>query len=182
MTAISRNKVKIYIGDAGTTGVELAVTAGAIVGQIKNYDKSGGEKDVESDPVFGGFVDKEKPVSQFELSLEIIPSLDTDASLFDAMIYASDSTNSGYYTSSSKTALQPTDKVVVIEANDGEGNEKTTAWNNCNVTVLDISHNADDNRSYNMTLKLAPETSDGQPNFMTADVAASDLVEFAALD
>jgi len=179
-TAISRSKVKIYIGDVSATGVAGAVAASAILGEIKSYDATGGEKDVESDAVFGGYVDKEKPQSQFEISLEIVPSLGADASQFDAMKYAADTTNEGYYTSSATTALQPKDKVVIIEATDGTSH-KSLAWNNCNVTVLDVSQNADDNRSYNMTLKLAPTTSDGTPNFMTANVLASSLVEFSVL-
>jgi len=180
MTAISRSKVSIYIVDADTAISSLAATD-VITGEIKSYSKSGGEKDVESDPLFGGFVDKEKPISQFELSLDIVPSVGADASLFDEMAYAVQTVSSKtVYTSSSATAYQPSDKMVVIYATDGT-THKTLAYNNCNVTVLDIEHNADDNRTYNMTLKLAPETSEGKPNFMTGNLAATAMPEWSTL-
>ncbi len=66
MVAISRSKVNIYIVSADTALSDLTATD-IYKGDIKSYSKSGGEKDVESDPVFGGFVDKEKPISQVEL-------------------------------------------------------------------------------------------------------------------
>ena len=181
MTAISRSKTNIYIVDADTDLSSLEATD-IFKGDIKSYSKSGGETDVESDPVFGGFVDKEKPTSQVELSMEIVPLLDADkADRWDAMAYAEDSATAGVYTMASETSTQPTEKCVVLEADDGT-NKKTIAFNNCSVTVLDLEHNADDNRTYNMTMKFSPTTDDGVSNFMTSDIAATAMPAWSALD
>ncbi len=170
MTAISRNKVKLWVVPSGTAASALVSTAvydettkptGYISGEIKSYSKTGGETDVESDPVFGGYVDKEKPQSQFELEFEIVPSLEK-ADIWEAMVYGYDTTNKAYTTA--KAA--PSDRAVFIEAVDGTSNPAAWGFNNCNVTVLDQEHNADDNMSKTMTLKFGPTDSDGNPNFL----------------
>jgi hypothetical protein len=191
MTAISRSKTKIWIVAADvdpstltySASTDLANTAlGYLSGDIKSYSKSGAENDVESDPVFGGFVDKEKPTTQAELSLEIVPLTDSGKSeRWDAMTYAEDTKVSGVYTMATEKSTVPTDRMVIIEADDGT-NEKTLMYNNVNVTVLDLEHNADDNRSYNMTLKFSPTDGNGVSNFATSDLAATAMPAFSALD
>lgn len=191
MTAISRSKTKIWIVDKDTDCSTLTYavaddlensTNGYLAGDIKSYSKSGGENDVESDPVFGGFIDKEKPTTQVEVSLEIVPLLDAGkADRWDAFTYAEDSSNAGIYTMATETSTVPDDKMIVIEAGDGT-NYKTVAFNNCNVTVLDMEHNADDNRTYNMTLKFSPTDSSGISNFMTSDIIATDMPAWTELD
>ena len=190
MTAISRSKVKIWIVDADTapsTLIDLEKSSldhkGYIAGQIKSYSKSGGERDVESDALFGGYVDKEKPVSQYEISLEIVPALESPyVNLWDSLAYNEDGQNAGVYTSASAGGTAPSDQMVVIQGIVGTGTFKSLAYNNCNVTVLDLEHNADDNRTYNMTMKLAPEDTSGVANFMTGAVAATALPAWSALD
>jgi len=177
MTAISRSKiVNIYIADAGTNASALA-SSDAISGEIKSYAKSGGDQDVESDPVFGGFVDKEKPREQVELAFEIIPSLES-ADRWDALAYGADTT--GVYTMAGST----TDKAVFIDADsDGAGaNPKSWGFNNCQVVVLDVDHNADDNQTLNMTLKFSPTNGSGVSNFMTLATAVESLPAWTALD
>jgi hypothetical protein len=158
MTAISRNKVSIWIKPSGTAASTLVATD-VISGEIKSYSKSGGERDVESDPVFGGFVDKEKPVSQVELSMEVIPSLET-ATRWESMAYA---LQGGVYVMSG----DPSEKAIFIQAKDGTS-YNSYAFNNCNVTALDVEHNADDNRTGTITFKFSPTDSAGISNFMTA--------------
>jgi hypothetical protein len=182
MTAISRSKTNIYIVDAGTASSALATTD-IFKGDIKSYSKSGGENDVESDPVFGGFVNKEKPISQVELAFEIIPLLDTGkVERWDAMAYSEDVANAGIYTMASETSTQADTKMIVIEAGNATDGFKTIAYNNCFVTVLDLEHNADDNRTYNMTLKFSPTDDNGVSNFMTSDLAATAMPAWTALD
>lgn len=177
MTAISRSRVvNIYIADAGTNASALA-SSDAISGEIKSYSKSGGDQDVESDAVFGGFVDKEKPREQVEVSLEIIPSLE-NADRWDALAYGADTTL--VYT----MAGQTTDKAVFIDADsDGAGaNPKSWGFNNCQVVVLDIDHNADDNQSLNMNLKFSPTNGSNVSNFMTYATGVESLPAWTALD
>jgi hypothetical protein len=191
MTAISRSKTKIWIVAADTVPSTLSYTASADVeatdkgffsGDIKSYSKSGGEKDVEAEAVFGGYVDKEKPIGQVELAMEVVPLLDaTKSNRWDFMAYAEDVANAGVYTMAFTTSTQPTDRMVVIEAIDGT-DSKTLMYNNCNVTVLDLEHPADDNRTYNMTLKFAPTDDNGVSNFATSALAATAMPAFSALD
>jgi hypothetical protein len=191
MTAISRSKTKIWIVAADTVPSTLTYSATADIeatdkgyfkGDISSYSKSGGEKEVESQAVFGGYVDKEKPTSQIEVSLEIVPLLDaTKADRWDFMAYAKDVANAGIYTSASETSTQPDDRMIVIEAASG-ALYKTVMYNNCNVTVLDLEHNADDNRTYNMTLKFSPTDDNGVANSATSDIAATAMPAFSALD
>ena len=186
MTAISRSKVNIYIVDADTAPSLLAAS-NIFKGDIKSYEKSGADKDVESDPVFGGYVDKEKPIEQGEISFSIIPLLDAGASdRWDELAYTKE-TAGGKVVYSMATegltgtgAVVPSDKMVVIEAISGT-NYKTLAYTNCSVTVLDVSHEADDNREYEMTLKFSPTNGKGRTNFMTGKLQATALPNWSQL-
>lgn len=180
MVAISRSKVTIYMVAAGTVASALA-SSDIIAGEIKSYSKSGGEKDVESDPVFGGFVDKEKPTSQVEISMEVIPRVDSNQNRWDSVAYALDSSNPGVYTMASETSTQPADRAIFITATDGS-NYKSWGFNNCNVTVFDLEHNADDNQTGNITFKFSPTNESGVSNFMTAASAVTSLPTWGSLD
>ena len=191
MTAISRSKVKIWVVPAGTAASTLVTTSpydsgnvlGYITGEIKEYSKTGGENDVESDPVFGGFVDKEKPQSQFELDFEIVPSLEK-AELWEAMVYGEDSATGVL----SSGAALPVDRAVFIEATDST-NPAGWGFNNCSATVLDLAHNADDNMTKNLNLKFSPTNNSGVANYIfnsksrdTSFDAITDLPAWTALD
>jgi len=191
MGAISRSRVKLWVQSAGTAASSLTTTAAAtastspgyITGMIKSYSKSGGEKDVESDAVFGGFVDKEKPTTQVEVAFEIVPVLDSNgkANWWNEWTYAEDSSNTGVYTMADETSTVPSDRSVYIQADDGT-NQQSWGFNNCNVTVLDLEHNADDNQTHNMTLKFSPTDDNGVSNFMTAATDVKSLPAWSALD
>lgn len=176
MVAISRNKVRIAIMAAGTAASAVADTD-YITGEIKEYSQSGGEKDVESDPHFGGFVDKEKPVSQVEISFEITPNLD-DGDRWEALARSADVANAGVYTLAGDVA----DKAVFIEAGNVTDGYSSVAFNNANVTTLDMSHSADDNRTNTLNLKLSPTNGSGVSNYMSSAVAVSSLPAWTALD
>ena len=191
MTAIGRSKVKMWVVPANTAASTLVTTSpystsntlGYIAGEIKSYDKSGGENDVESDPVFGGFVDKEKPTTQFELSFEIVPSLEKSG-LWEGMVYGED-TATGVL---SAAASLPGDRAVFIQATN---TTNATGWgfNNASVTVLDQSHEAEDNMTQSLTLKFGPTTDSGVTNYMFNSTARdssfgdiNDLPAWTALD
>ena len=190
MTAISRKLTKIWIVDVDTAASDLVTTSaystsntsGYIAGEIKNYSKTGGETDVESDPVFGGFVDKEKPTSQFEVSFDVVPSLE-NGNLWESLAYGTD-VATGVYSS----AGTPTDKAVFIEASDST-NPVGYGFNNCNVTVLDMEHSADDNQTKTLNLKFSPTDGAGIANFIsdsqthnTSFNSITDLPAWTALD
>lgn len=176
MTAINRKLVNIAIMDAGTNGSTLTSTD-YIKGEIKNYTKSGGEQDVESDPHFGGDVDKEKPRSQFEINFEVTPSLE-DANRWEEMAYASVTVGAQtVYVSN----VSPTDKVVFIQALKTGTGVISYGFNNCNVTTLDMAHNADDNMTKTLNLKFGSEDSDGTSNYMSVETDITSLPDWSAL-
>lgn len=180
--AISRSKVKIWIVTAGTAASLLDDTVsssisdlGYIAGEIKSYAKSGGERETESDPHFGGFVDKEKPIGQVEVNFEVTPDLDI-ADRWDSYAYSLD-VLTGVYTMAGSVV----DKTVYISAVDG-AKPKSWGFNNCNVNMFDFDHNADDNQTGTLKLTFSPTDSDNVSNFMTLATAVTSLPAWTALD
>lgn len=167
MTAVARSTVEIYIVDADTNASAL-VAGDKILGEIKSYSKTGGETDVESDAVFGGYVDKEVPQTQFEVQFEVVPSLE-DGNRWEAYAYGTQ-TVGGILTYVSGSA--PSKKAVFIAAGDAGSNPVGYGFNNCNVTVLDMEHSADDNQTKTLTLKFSPTDDNGIPNFISSSASA----------
>jgi len=173
MTAIDRDAVKIWIVPVGTNASTLLLdgtTALApILGEIKNYNKSGGERDVETDPHFGGMVTKKTPIAQVELSFEITPSLE-HADRWNKIAYGSAVGDADL----SVMNVAPVDKTVFIQGAATAGTI-SYAFNNCSVTLLDMEHAAEDNQTMNLTLKFSPETIAGKTNFMSKKLAVTGL-------
>ncbi len=167
MTAIARSKVNLYIVDVDTDASAL-VDGDKIIGEIKSYAKTGGESESESEAVFGGYVDKEVPQSQFELNFDIIPSLE-DGNLWEDLAYVSQDVG-GILTYVS--GGQPSKKAVFIAAGDDTATPVGYGFNNCNVTVLDLEQNADDNQTKTLTLKFSPTNEDGIPNLISSSNSA----------
>lgn len=173
MTAIKRSLVSIAIMPVDTNPSAVAETD-FIKGEIKEYSKSGLERDTQSDPHFGGFVDKEQSLTQGEISFEVTPSLE-DADRWAAMAYYSHS--AGVYTVNGDVS----DKAVFIQAGNTTAGYSSVCFNNCNVTMLDFSHNADDVRTGSLNLKFSPEDMDGISNFMTKGTDLASMPNWSAL-
>jgi hypothetical protein len=154
-----------------------AAPLGYIPGVIKEYQVSGGDADVETDPVFGGFVDKEKPRAQYEIQLTIVPAIEGSSSFdFHDISLAKDSGTTTVLTS----AGIGSDRAFFIQANSGSV-YKSYGFNNCSITTHEMSHNADDNMEQNVTLKFSPTTDSGKPNFQFSKVAVASLLAWSAL-
>ena len=183
MTAISRSAVKLWLVAADTNPSTLSTsvwttsnTTGYIPGVIKEYSVSGGDADVTSDPVFGGFVDKETPRSQYEVSLTVVPGIEQSLFDFHALTLARDASDSTVFTS----AGVGSDQAFFIQANTGSV-YKSWGMNNCNVTMDEITHSADDNMEQNITLKFSPTTAAGKPNLQYKPVILASLLDWSAL-
>lgn len=183
MTAISRSAVKLWLVAAGTAPSALSTnvwstsnTSGYIPGVIKEYSVTGGEADVESDPLFGGFVDKEKPRSQFEIELTIVPALEASTFDFHAISLAADTGTTTVYT----TRDVGSDRMFAIQGNTGSS-YKSWAFNNCSITTHDMSHSADDNQEQTLTLKFSPTDSGGIPNYQFSKVVVTSLLVWSGL-
>ena len=181
MGAISRSKVKIWVLPADTHGTALLRSTvyngsnnGYISGQIQNYTQSGGETDVESVPVFGGFVDKEKPISQVELGFDIIPDNSTLPDLWESFIYGTNAM--GVYVMSGSV----TDRAIFVEAQEGS-TFKSVAYNNAGAVKLDMEHNADDNRTTSVSFKFSPTTAAGISNYMSKNLSVTALPNWTTL-
>lgn len=165
MTAIDRSMVTIYIVAADTVPSALA-TSDAVKGEITSWNLTGGNRDVDSMPAFGGFIDKEKPRGQFELSMEVTPVIGTNTNRWDEYKYGSTLKSSG----------EGGAKAIFIQAYDTEGSTyKSMGLNNCRGVTWEPSHSADDNLSGSFTWKFSPTTNVGVANLQTSSVAASAL-------
>jgi len=173
MTAIDRDAIKICVCTVNTAASSLILTGttalGPILGEIKSYSKSGGERETETDPHFGGMVKKKQPIGQVELSFDITPSAEY-ADKWDLLAYG---------TALADTALAvmniaPVDRTVFIQALVGT-NYMSYGFNNCSITVLDMDHEAGDVMTKKMTLKFAPETDAGKTNFLGKKIIVTSL-------
>jgi hypothetical protein len=179
MTAISRSNVKIWVTPLGTAPSTLINTGttnlAPVLGEIKSYARSGGEDQVESTPVFGGFVDEEKPKSQVEVSFDVIPSLEY-AGRFDAMIYGVDVATSVY-----SLATEAANRTVYIQATNGT-NPYSWGFNNCNAVSYTTDHSADGNLMGKLSFKFSPTNTKGVSNYMAKTVVATALPNWTQLD
>lgn len=173
--AINRSDVSIAIVAKDTASSAISASD-YIKGEIKDYSKSGGELDEESEPVFGGFINKEIPASQVEIEFDIRPSLE-NGDRWEEFIYAEDGTNAGVYT----LAGQAAKRAIFFEWSDGT-NTKSAAFNNCGAITFDFDHSADDVQTGTFSFKLSPTTPDGVSNVMFTAGAVSTLPDWTALD
>ena len=174
MTAINRQMIKIAIVAAGTNGSALS-SSDWVVGEIKEYSQSGGAPDMNSEAVFGGYVDEQVPVTQLEVTMDVIPKIDGESNRWESYIFGLHSTAQSYV--SNKLAGK---KAIFIQAKDGS-NFKSLAYNNAFGSTFEPSHNADENRRVNFTFKLSPENEDGVANFQAKAVATSVLPAWGSL-
>jgi hypothetical protein len=158
MSGVFPNETSIYIVSKNTNGSALT-DAGKIVGEITNWAKSGGEQEIESIPVIGGFVDKENPRSQIEVSFDVIVNNAASSTLDRYDIFYMGRTgsitgNAGEY-------------AIFIHHATGS-NHKTIAFNNARTITWDPEMAADDMLKGTITFKLSPETPLGVSNLKTS--------------
>jgi hypothetical protein len=166
MVAINRDMVSIYIaGSSDVNGSALATSTYQIKGEITSWNVTGGTQDVESVPAFGGFIDKEKPREQFEISMDVVPKIDSSAAVtdrWDILKYGAEGKSSG----------EGSACTIAIVAQNGAV-YKTTMINNAKVTMWEPSHDADDNATGSITFKFSPEDDVGVDNLRTSSLAPS---------
>lgn len=164
MGAIFPNETSIYIVAKDTDGSTLS-DSDKIVGEITNWAKSGGEQEIESVPVIGGFVDKENPRSQIEVSFDVIVS-NLDASALDRY-------DKFYLGETGSITGESTEHAIFIEHSTNDLH-KTFAFNNCRAVTWDPEMAADDMLKGTITFKLSPQTPLGVSNLKTSALEASD--------
>ena len=151
----------ISIGAAGAVSSDCT----NMTGFISNYSESGGEKDTEAIPVFGGGnIDKETPRSQIEVSLDVQMIYGTDSVAFDTYKYGSGLTS----------ATEGVVQVIYVQWTDGTY-YYTRAYNNAKGVTFSPTSSADGNLTGTMTFKLSPTDQNGTANLQIDDAAASTI-------
>lgn len=166
MVAINRGMVSIYIVPATTAPSALA-SSDVVKGEITNWSLGGGNQEIESVAAFGGFIDKEKPREQFELSMDVTPKIEATASIVNRW-------DTYRYGSTLKSTGSGDMYRIFIQAVDSSS-YKSTGFDNCRSVTWEPNHSADDNMGGTMTWKFSPEDSLGSPNLATSNVAATAL-------
>jgi hypothetical protein len=166
MGAIFPNETSIYIVSAGVSGSSLA-TSDAVTTEITNWSTSGGERDVESVPVFGNaFIDKEMPRSQYEVSMDVVCSYD-NAARWESLVMGGSIASSSAESSSESDLFR-----IFIQATDGT-TYKSMAMDNVRAVIFDGEMSADEYWKGSITFKFSPTTSTGASNLKIAKAAVT---------
>ncbi|HEY9702086.1 MAG TPA: hypothetical protein V6C58_06555 [Allocoleopsis sp.] len=163
MGGIFPTETSIYVVTAGTNASALA-SSDKIVGEITDFSLSGGNKDVESIPVIGGFVNKELPREQFEVSFDVIISNTATSTLDRYDIFK--------YGSTMASDSDGSDKAIFLEFY-SNGFTKLMAMNNCQAVTWEPEMAADDMLRGSITFKFSPTTGLGAANLKTSSVSGS---------
>lgn len=162
MAGVFPNETSIYIVAAGTNGSALTA-ADLVKGEITNVSISGLDRSKESIPVVGGFVDKQNPRSQGEVSFDVIIN-NTFASSLERWDL--------YQFPNGTSADEPQDKAIFLTSLSGSL-WKTIAVNNASVSTSETTLAADDMLRKTVTLQFTPETPLGVANLRTSALATS---------
>jgi hypothetical protein len=165
MGGITPRETSVYIVAAGTNGSALTA-ADKVSGEITNITITGGALDVETIPVIGGYVDKEMPRDQLEISMDVIVQ-NTVASTLDRYdIYK--------FGTAGTSATDGSDKAIFLSALTNSNTLwKTWAFNNCNVVTWEPELAADDMWRGTITFKLSPQTALGSANVKSSALSYS---------
>ena len=168
MGGVFPNETSIYIVASGTASSALTA-ADKIVGEITNIARSGGEEDVESIPVIGGFVDKENPRSQYEINIDVIVQNTATSTLdrYDSYQLGTGLTSAG----------EGSDKAIFIGHISG-GFSKLTGFNNARAISWEPELAADDMLRGSISFKFSPTTPIGVANLKTTSISGSTLPSF----
>ena len=166
MGAIFPNETKVYIAAADIAGSALA-SSDAVTTEVGNFSVSGGGKDVESKPFFGGaFISVEKPREVYELSMDVVCTY-ANATRWEGLMMGQ-----GITSTSCESSTEPTLKRIFIEATDGTS-YKTLAMNNCRAVTFEPEMSSDEYMKGTITFKFTPTTSAAASNLKIANVIAS---------
>lgn len=163
MGGIFPNETTIYISTSSTNAADVA-SSDSIVGEITNWNLSGGEADVESIPVIGGFVDKENPRTQFEASFDVIVQNTATSTLDRYDIYK--------YGTGLTSATEGDDKSIWIQ-HISNSFTKMLGMNNVKAITWEPEMAADDMLRGTITFKFSPTTELGSANLKTSSIAGS---------
>lgn len=164
---LQADELTVYIGAADAASSACT----DFTKSLDNFSQSGGGKDIESVPLFGGaFLNREMPREQIEVTLDAKWKYGTDL-LLDQLVMGSVLDGSTEVDSGD----EPSSKVIYLQWTDGT-NYYTRAYNNCQgVNLGDVEQSADGFLQGTFTFKLAATDSSAAANVKITDAAASTL-------
>lgn len=164
MAGIKRDNMKIFIVAANTAGSSLT-TSDAIVGEITNWGRSGGEEDFETIYTVGGDLEKDMPRSQMELSFDVI--------INDASATTLDRYDTYWMGSNGESSGNAQSKAIFISNVSDAGVWKTWAFNNCKAVTWEPEFEAEDLVRGSITFKFNSLTSTGASNLKSSALSYS---------
>lgn len=174
--SLSGDGVTIWFAPVDQVGTNLtgaSATATQVQSFITSFDESGGEREVESQVVFGGGnVDRNKPQAQKELSFDVILRHTTGVDNFKKIerraVIGADGTGPDYVVGA-----------IIIQQSDGT-NYYWQAYNNVQSIVFDTEFEAENEWRGTIRFKLSPTDPAGVSNIQegVADVE-SDLTAWS---
>lgn len=152
---LNGQNTKLWILDADSDNADILSDTSKFEADVTGYNTSGGAQDFDSEAVFGGFIDLDKPEEATEISFDIIYRHGTAQRWRDLktggarhMVAIQNTRGTDYY---------------------------WVAFNNVKVINLEDEFNADDNWRATITFKVSAKTAEGLSNFQSGeDGAASD--------
>ena len=161
------DQATIWIGTAATNLAVSAIvsTANQRESNITNYSESGGAKESESIPVFGGGnITKENPRDQLEVSFDVVIVPGASSSVWDGLLFGT----------SLSSATDAADAAIAIQWAAGT-NYYSRAYNNARGVSFDPESSADDLLRGTISFKLSPTTPDGTANLRIKQLQASTI-------
>lgn len=164
--SLSGDNVTIWFAPAGTVGSDLSADGTEFQSFISAFNESGGEKDIETQPVFSdtgihGQVVRKKPRALKEVTFDIVLRHNSKIINFKTIenggTIGADGAGADYVVG-----------MLVIQQTDGT-NYYYQAFNNVQATVFDTEFQSDEEWKGTLTFKLAPATPAGVSNIVSGD-------------
>lgn len=152
MGTIDKDKIKIWIESADTNPASVS---DPIKGEISDFDKSGGEREVEFDPVIGGYSKRKQATTEHTVEFSLIFDQDL-MHRWDELRYKADGQE--------LIEGDVEDKIIYIQYGEG-ATAHSYAYNNCHTVNLEHSFAADSTVEGTINFTFPPTTPVGATNF-----------------
>lgn len=151
-----------YIASADTNGSEIE-SSDAFKGEITSVTRSGGEIVTNTEPAHGGDITIDEPRGQFEVTLDLAPTEDTDMDWTSFWLGEDPDEDSTLSDTAYSSSIEPEKKVLFVEARLSDDSHQTIGYNNCTVNI-ENDEDADDIRRNTATFVTSARGKDGSPN------------------
>lgn len=167
MGALQPDEVTIYIVASVDADYNDLISGNDVTVLLNSYSESGGEKDTESFPMFGGAnLEKEMPRSQIEVAFDCVVQYGSNATKFDEYRYGSTLKSSG----------DGVGHTIVLHWTDGT-NDYYRAYNNARAVTWEPGMETDGFLQGTLTFKLNPTDEAGIANLIVDAADPTDATD-----